>query len=99
MTKSSRDNGSHCSCHETDPRLWPAVAGSALLLALASGTSGVARSPERPALHEVVLASETDPITDPIGFRTIKTRATDILLNANFVRLAHYPHPHGARGR
>ena len=38
-------------------------------------------SPERPALHDVVLASETDPIADRIGFRTIKTASTDILLN------------------
>ena len=78
-----------------------------------------------------VLSSETDQIADRIGFRTIKTAGTDILLNdkpvflrgiciheenpmrggraysvedarmllgwakelnANFVRLAHYPH-------
>ncbi|MGC9983869.1 MAG: hypothetical protein ABSF35_09575 [Polyangia bacterium] len=36
----------------------------------------------RPALHDVVLSSETDQIADRIGFRTIKTRGTDILLNA-----------------
>jgi len=38
-------------------------------------------SPERPALHDVVLSSETDQIADRIGFRTIKTAGTDILLN------------------
>ena len=29
----------------------------------------------------MVLASETDQIADGVGFRTIKTRGTDILLN------------------
>ena len=38
-------------------------------------------SPERPALHDVVLASETDQISGRVGLRTIKTRGTDILLN------------------
>jgi beta-glucuronidase len=40
----------------------------------------------------VVLSSETDQIADRIGFRTIETRGTNILLNASFVRLALYPH-------
>jgi len=48
-------------------------------------------SPERPALHDVVLSSETDQIAGCIGFRTIKTRGTDILLNANFVRMSFAP--------
>jgi len=118
------------------------LAGLGLKAEARTDASGVARiefpaaqirlwSPERPALHDVVLASETDQIADRIGFRTIKTAGTDILLNdkpvflrgiciheenpmrggraysvedarmllgwakelnANFVRLAHYPH-------
>lgn len=88
-------------------------------------------SPEQPKLYTVEILSETDSVTDRIGFRSIETRGTDILLNgkpiflrgiciheqsplhpgrayssedartllswvrelnANFVRLAHYPH-------
>jgi beta-glucuronidase len=119
-----------------------ALAGLGLKAEARTDASGVAHiefpaakiplwSPERPALHDVVLSSETDQIADRIGFRTIKTAGTDILLNdkpvflrgiciheenpirggraysvedarmllgwakelnANFVRLAHYPH-------
>jgi beta-glucuronidase len=88
-------------------------------------------SPERPRLYPVELASASDRLTDPIGFRTIERRGEDLVLNgepiflrgislheesvlhpgrasgredaeallglaleldANFVRLAHYPH-------
>lgn len=88
-------------------------------------------SPLHPKLYDVEIASETDRITDRIGFRTIETKGGRILLNgkplflrgisvheqaplrggranspedartvlqwvqelnANFVRLAHYPH-------
>jgi beta-glucuronidase len=88
-------------------------------------------SPSNPKLYRVEIKSETDAITDNIGFRTIETKGVDILLNgkpiflagvciheqapmrdgraygeedartllswakelnANFVRLAHYPH-------
>lgn len=88
-------------------------------------------SPSNPRLYRVEIKSETDAITDNIGFRTIETKGIDILLNgkpiflagiciheqapmrdgrayspedartlltwakelnANFVRLAHYPH-------
>jgi beta-glucuronidase len=118
------------------------LAGLGLKAEARTDASGMARiefpvaqiplwSPERPALHDVVLSSKTDQIADRIGFRTIKTAGTDILLNdkpvflrgiciheenpirggraysvedarmllgwakelnANFVRLAHYPH-------
>jgi len=88
-------------------------------------------SPDDPKLYEVEVASETDRVSERIGFRTIETRGHDLLLNgvpiwlrgiciheqaplrdgrafseedartllgwaralnANFVRLAHYPH-------
>jgi beta-glucuronidase len=88
-------------------------------------------SPSNPKLYRVEIESETDALTDNIGFRTIETKGVDILLNgkpvflrgicvheqapmrdgrafsaedartllswakelnANFVRLAHYPH-------
>lgn len=38
-------------------------------------------SPETPKLYEVVITSETDEVKDNIGFRSIGTRGTDILLN------------------
>lgn len=34
-----------------------------------------------PKLHDVQIKTETDEITDQIGFRTIETNGTDILLN------------------
>ena len=37
--------------------------------------------PENPKLYDVNIASETDSVTDRIGFRTVKTRGTEILLN------------------
>ena len=45
-------------------------------------------SPENPKLYTVELASETDQVTDHIGFRSIDVRGTDILLNGKpvFVR-------------
>jgi len=88
-------------------------------------------SPENPKLYKVVLRAGEDKIDELIGFRTVETRGTEILLNgkpiflrgicihaeapyrtgranttqdaetllgwakeldANFVRLAHYPH-------
>lgn len=88
-------------------------------------------SPEHPKRYQVVVKSKSDSIAEQIGFRTIETRGTEILLNgkpiflrgvcmheeapfragrafneadgltllgwakelnANFVRLAHYPH-------
>ena len=38
-------------------------------------------SPEAPKLYEVEVAAETDSVRDEIGFRTIETRGTQILLN------------------
>ncbi len=38
-------------------------------------------SPENPKLYKVIVSCETDKVTEKIGFRTIETRGTDILLN------------------
>src|SRR5205823_13974480 len=38
-------------------------------------------SPANPKLYEVVIETETDRVQDEIGFRTIETKGTDILLN------------------
>jgi len=38
-------------------------------------------SPEKPRLYEVITSAGNDRITDHIGFRTIETRGTQILLN------------------
>jgi len=38
-------------------------------------------SPENPKLYRVAVTSESDTISDEIGFRTIETRGTKILLN------------------
>jgi beta-glucuronidase len=38
-------------------------------------------TPENPKLYLVKLISATDTVSDKIGFRTIETRGTDILLN------------------
>jgi len=38
-------------------------------------------SPEKPKLYRVEISTENDQIVDDIGFRTIETRGTDILLN------------------
>ena len=37
--------------------------------------------PENPKLYDVKIVSETDSVSDRIGFRTIETRGTDMLLN------------------
>ncbi len=44
-------------------------------------------SPENPKLYTVEIVSETDKVTDKIGFRTIETRGQDILLNGKSVFL------------
>ncbi|MCG8371986.1 MAG: hypothetical protein MI700_00540 [Balneolales bacterium] len=88
-------------------------------------------SPENPKLYPIVVSTEDDIVSEKVGFRTITTKETEILLNgesiflrgiclheepvgepkrtlswetaeelltqakelnANFVRLAHYPH-------
>ena len=38
-------------------------------------------SPEKPRLYHVIIAAGKDHISDQIGFRTIETRGTQILLN------------------
>jgi len=38
-------------------------------------------SPESPKLYDVVIEAETDQVRDQIGFRSIETKGTDILLN------------------
>jgi beta-glucuronidase len=38
-------------------------------------------SPELPKLYDVSIEAETDQVRDQIGFRSIETRGTDILLN------------------
>jgi beta-glucuronidase len=44
-------------------------------------------SPENPKLYTVEIASDSDQVTDHIGFRSIETRGTDILLNGKPVFL------------
>lgn len=44
-------------------------------------------SPEAPKLCEVVVKSQTDAVTDRIGFRSIEAKGTDILLNGKPVFL------------
>ena len=59
--------------------------------------------PENPALYAVTLTSESDSVEDRIGFRTIETRGTDILLNGKKVFLRgisiHEEKPFEAGGR
>jgi beta-glucuronidase len=38
-------------------------------------------SPDNPKLYDVTIEAETDQVRDQIGFRSIETRGTDILLN------------------
>ncbi|HYK20825.1 MAG TPA: glycoside hydrolase family 2 TIM barrel-domain containing protein [Pyrinomonadaceae bacterium] len=38
-------------------------------------------SPENPKLYDVMIEADTDQVRDQIGFRSIETRGTDILLN------------------
>ena len=44
-------------------------------------------SPDNPRLYEVVIETETDRVQDEIGFRSIETRGTAILLNGRPVFL------------
>jgi len=44
-------------------------------------------SPEHPELYKVIINSETDSISDRIGFRTIETKGQEILLNGKPVFL------------
>src|SRR2546422_4823891 len=38
-------------------------------------------SPDNPKLYDVVIEAETDQVPEQVGFRTIETRGTEILLN------------------
>jgi beta-glucuronidase len=44
-------------------------------------------SPQNPKLYHVIIQSETDTITDNIGFRNIEVRGTSILLNGKSIFL------------
>ena len=44
-------------------------------------------SPENPKLYDVLIESETDLLKDKIGFRSIETKGTEILLNGQPVFL------------
>jgi beta-glucuronidase len=44
-------------------------------------------SPESPKLYDVTIEAETDQVRDQVGFRSIETRGTDILLNGRPVFL------------
>lgn len=44
-------------------------------------------TPENPKLYDINISSSQDRVTDQIGFRTIETRGTDILLNGKPVFL------------
>ena len=59
--------------------------------------------PENPVLYAVSIASATDRVEDRIGFRTIETRGTEILLNGQPVMLRgisiHEEKPLEAGGR
>lgn len=60
-------------------------------------------SPENPKLYDVKISSETDEVRDRIGFRTISTEGTKILLNGKetFCRgvSIHEEKPYGLGGR
>ena len=59
--------------------------------------------PENPKLYDVIFSSETDSVKDRIGFRTIETRGTEILLNGEPVFCKgvsiHEEMPYSASGR
>ena len=44
-------------------------------------------SPDKPKLYTVTITSETDAVKEMIGFRTIETKGTDILLNGKSIFL------------
>ncbi len=65
---------------------------------LSAGDDGIARarisaqdltrwSPEHPQLYTVELVADDDRLHDRVGFRTVETRGTEILLNGNSVFL------------
>jgi beta-glucuronidase len=44
-------------------------------------------SPQNPKLYDVIISSESDKISDKIGFRTIETEGNEILLNGKTIYL------------
>ena len=44
-------------------------------------------SPENPKLYDVAIEAETDQVRDQIGFRSLETKGTDILLNGRSIFL------------
>jgi len=44
-------------------------------------------SPENPKLYDVTIEAETDQVRDQIGFRSLETRGTEILLNGRSIFL------------
>ena len=60
-------------------------------------------SPEHPKLYDVAVSCGSDKITEPIGFRTVRTRGKQILLNGQPVFLRgismheEFPLHHGGR--
>jgi len=59
-------------------------------------------TPEKPKLYKVEIGTATDQISDEVGFRTIETRGTDILLNGRPVFLRGidiHEEPVGRSGR
>ena len=59
--------------------------------------------PDDPKLYEVVVSSDTDRVTDKIGFKTVTTQGTKILLNGKEIFLKgisiHDERPGAAAGR
>jgi len=69
-----------------------------------AGADGVARfelstpnlalwSPESPTLNAVEISSGDDQLKDRVGFRSIATSGTDVLLNGHKVFLRGHLHP------
>jgi beta-glucuronidase len=59
-------------------------------------------SPEKPKLYRLEIATATDHVAEDIGFRTIETRGTDILLNGRSIFLRGidmHEEPVGRAGR
>lgn len=59
-----------------------------VLTASAAAPKGLVRwSPEKPKLYDVVVQAGEDRLTDRVGFRTIETKGSEILLNGKPIYL------------
>lgn len=59
-----------------------------VLTASAAAPKGLVRwSPEKPKLYDIVVQAGEDRLTDRVGFRTIETRGSEILLNGKPIYL------------